>query len=444
MVISDSVIDRLVDTPNGTLSPAVFSDPGVYEQELEQVFARMWLFVGHESQIPRPGDYVRSRMGEEQVILTRARDGRIYVLLNSCPHRGNVVCRYDEGNALGFQCAFHGWTFDSTGALQTLPPGSEELYAADLRKEEWGMLSARVETFHGTVWATWDDSAPGLIDYFGGAEDYLAPSLMSVDGRDNGTEVLGGVMKWRVGMNWKVPMPDMDITHGWITHRSVRGLLGQFGGQTRERPGKEYHVWFPEGHTTDLWDFEDGVEEPVGWHPESPQWSEYPEVQEYLRANYAARRQRLGKLAQVTEPPHIFPNMGAVGRIIRVLHPQGPTETEMWSYILVDKDAPPEVKAAWGRYHELRWGPNGLIQKDDMENWNIQTKYSKGHMTRTRLRQNNQLGMSTPSLHGPTTFGLPGMWHPEPTDENYRRYFQRWAEVMAARDWGDLVTTPAR
>ena len=62
----------------------------------EWEFARTWLFVGHESQIPNPGDFVRSRMGEEQVIVTRGKDKQVYVLLNSCSHRGNMVCRYDE------------------------------------------------------------------------------------------------------------------------------------------------------------------------------------------------------------------------------------------------------------------------------------------------------------------------------------------------------------
>ena len=86
-----------------------------------------------------------------------------------------------------------------------------------------------------------------------------------------------------------------------------------------------------------------------------------------------------------------------------------------------------------------------MIQKDDMENWYIQTQYSKGHMTRRGLRQNNQLGMSRQSLHGPSTFGLPGMFHPQPTDENYRRFFQRWAEVMEARDWDEMrITNPAK
>jgi phenylpropionate dioxygenase-like ring-hydroxylating dioxygenase large terminal subunit len=99
-------------------------------------------------------------MGEEQVIVTRGKDNQVYVLLNSCPHRGNMVCRYDEGHGLAFQCSFHGWTFGSDGSLINLPPGTEEEYAADLHKPEWGMLRARVELFHGMIWANWDKDAP--------------------------------------------------------------------------------------------------------------------------------------------------------------------------------------------------------------------------------------------------------------------------------------------
>ena len=444
MVVRDSLMGKLVDNANATVNAAIFSHPDIYEQEMEQVFARMWLFVGHESQIPKTGDFVRSRMGAEQVIVTRTRNNKINVLLNSCPHRGNMVCRYDEGNALAFQCSFHGWSFDNEGALINLPPDSEEAYAPDLRKEEWGMLKARVETFQGTIWATWDDSAPSLLEYFGGAEGYMAPFLADADGTPEGAEVAGGVMRWRVGLNWKVPMPDLDITHGWITHRSTRGLLGQpgLGGPpTASIHENSYHVWFPEGHTHSTRLGNDGIKD-----RDFAGFGDYPVLQEYLREKWTKRKERLGKLAGEDEMPHIFPNMGStVGRILRVLHPQGPTETEMWSYIMVDKAMPPEVKDACVRYYERRWGPNGMIQKDDMENWYIQTQYSKGHMTRRGLRQNNQLGMSRQSLHGPSTFGLPGMFHPQPTDENYRRFFQRWAEVMEARDWDEMrITNPAK
>ena len=173
----DLSMNNLVDTRNATISAAIYSHPDVFERELEQVFGRMWLFVGHESQIPNPGDFVRSRMGTEQVIVTRGTDRQIQVLLNSCSHRGNMVCRYDHGHGLAFQCSFHGWTFDSSGRLINLPPGMEDAYAADLRKEEWGLLRARVETFHGSIWANWDETAPSFREYIGGAAAYLEAAL---------------------------------------------------------------------------------------------------------------------------------------------------------------------------------------------------------------------------------------------------------------------------
>jgi 3-phenylpropionate/trans-cinnamate dioxygenase alpha subunit len=354
-----------------------------------------------------------------------------------------MVCRYDRGHGLAFQCSFHGWTFDSAGRLINLPPGSEEAYAADLKKEEWGMLRARVETFQGTIWANWDQTAPSFHDYLGGAATYLSAALSDAEGNPDGTEVAGGVMKWRVSLNWKVPMPDLDTTHGWITHRSARGRLAGFGGgrDATSVPTYEnsYHIWFPEGHTHSM-----TLRGGDGRENSFASFGEYPVLREYLRERWAKRRERLGRLAEETDVPHIFPNIGStVGRMIRVLHPQGPAETEMWSYIIVDKAMPPEVKEACVRYHERRWGPNGMIQKDDMENWYIQTRYSKGFMTRWHLRQNNQLGMSKPSLDGPATVGLPGMFHPQPTDENYRRFFEHYALVMEAPTWDDILAGEA-
>ena len=99
----------LVDIDRGLISRDIFSSQAVYEDELERVFARAWLFVGDESQIPEPGDFVLGRMGEESVIVNRDRDGRLHVFLNNCRHRGMRVCRYDHGNTRRFYCPYHAW-----------------------------------------------------------------------------------------------------------------------------------------------------------------------------------------------------------------------------------------------------------------------------------------------------------------------------------------------
>jgi phenylpropionate dioxygenase-like ring-hydroxylating dioxygenase large terminal subunit len=257
MVTTNRSFRDLVQADKGVMSTEIFTDPDIYAQELEQIFMRTWLFVGHESQIPKPGDYILSRMGSEPVIVTRDRQGKVNVMLNACRHRGNKVCRYDSGNAFGFQCTFHGWVYDSTGALVTLPKvdgGYDEM-----PKEEWGLMRARVELFQGSIWATWDQTAPSFKDYCGGAEEYLKFGFLDSDGSDDGSEVIG-LMKWRIGMNWKVPMPDNDSTHGWITHRSLVLAMSASpsGSRVQQRldpsdlsgPRNIMQVAFPEGHTT--------------------------------------------------------------------------------------------------------------------------------------------------------------------------------------------------
>ena len=87
-------IDAMIDTDRGKISREIFIAPEFHREELEKLFTRAWLFVGHESQIPNPGDFFVSRMGEESVILCRDQAGAVHVFLHSCRHRGMKVCRY--------------------------------------------------------------------------------------------------------------------------------------------------------------------------------------------------------------------------------------------------------------------------------------------------------------------------------------------------------------
>src|SRR5690349_23318081 len=111
----------LVDPLAGRISREIFVDDAIYREEQERVFARAWLFLGHESQIPRPGDFFVSSMGEESVILCRDGAGTIHAFLNSCRHRGMKVCRYDEGNTSVFTCPYHGWGYSTDGRLVGVP-----------------------------------------------------------------------------------------------------------------------------------------------------------------------------------------------------------------------------------------------------------------------------------------------------------------------------------
>src|SRR5262249_11758864 len=185
-------LKTLVDVERGIISREIFVSDEIYRQEQERVFARAWLFIGHESQIPRPGDFLTSCMGEESVILCRDRAGKIRVFLNSCRLGGMKVCRYAEGTTVESQFPYRGWSYATDGALVGVP-FAKDAYGAQLDRSRWGLVEvARMENYKGTIWATWDASAPPFAEYIGGYKPYLDLPPQPPDGPEGGAEAVGG------------------------------------------------------------------------------------------------------------------------------------------------------------------------------------------------------------------------------------------------------------
>jgi 3-phenylpropionate/trans-cinnamate dioxygenase alpha subunit len=125
------------------------------------------------------------------VLVIRQKDGSVKALLNSCSHRGMKVCRADLGNAKSFTCTYHGWTYDSSGALVGVP--YEEHYK-NLDKKRWGLHSvAKIDSYKGLIFGTFDADAESLGDYLGEMKWYLD---LILDRREGGMEMVGGVQKW--------------------------------------------------------------------------------------------------------------------------------------------------------------------------------------------------------------------------------------------------------
>lgn len=138
-ITPQSRYDALVKLREGKIGREIFSDREIYEEELERVFTRAWLFVGHESQVPNPGDFFTSRMGAESVILARDKKKKVHVFLNSCRHRGMKVCQYDHGNTQLFTCPYHSWSYTTDGKLFGVPQ-FKQLYEGCMDKEEWSLI----------------------------------------------------------------------------------------------------------------------------------------------------------------------------------------------------------------------------------------------------------------------------------------------------------------
>ena len=440
--------DNLVDLKSGQISREIFVSDEIYQVELEQVFTRSWLFVGHESQIAKPGDYFVSSMGEESVILCRDRENQIHVFLNSCRHRGMKVCRYDEGNTPVFTCPYHGWSYAADGNLVGVP-FFKSAYHEKLDKSQWGLIEvAQLCNYKGTIWATWDKTAPPFDEYLGDFKMFLDLSLDSWDGREGGTEIIGGVQKWIIPCNWKFPSENFsgDSYHN-ISHRSVDMVgIGPSGSGRRDMDertkARRLHVTFPErGHQTGLYVLPQDEATP-------PAYQQEPIVSDYFRHCEEQKKQRKGEWSRVTGSPGVvFPNAALhprQPRTIAVLHPRGPHQTEMWRWYFVDRDAPPEVKDFLRQYYIRYSGPGGLTEQDDMENWNYAHAASRGTIAR-RYPYSYEQGLGDET----SNFQIDGLKFPglvtELTDsksneDNLRNLYRRWAQFMDAESWYELAT----
>jgi phenylpropionate dioxygenase-like ring-hydroxylating dioxygenase large terminal subunit len=430
-----------VDPVNGTMSREIFVSESAHRDELEHLFSRAWLFVGHESLIPKPGDFFQSRMGEESVLLCRDRAGKIHVFLNTCRHRGMKVCRYDEGNTPLFTCPYHAWSYTLDGKLAGVPM-ADKLYEGVLDRSQWGLIEVpQMANYKGAIFATWDPLAPSFDDYLGEAKSQLDVLLDCRDGRPGGSEVIGGIQKWVVPSNWKFGTENfMGDTYHNVSHRSVdligispNARSGMKGRRSDEIPGTQ-HVWFayPQGH---------GIHSMLlpedNWYVDA--FRDSAVVEEYFRHCYEERKRRQGpeQSRWVGLVGSLFPNTSFHARQPRAMfvwHPNGPTSMEIWRFYLVDADAPAEVKDFLRHYYMRYSGPAGMTEQDDMENWNYATKASIGTIAR-RYPYNYQqsLHAARPGVFGAAEETL------QMTEHNSRNFYAKWAQYVSGSDWNVLV-----
>jgi phenylpropionate dioxygenase-like ring-hydroxylating dioxygenase large terminal subunit len=161
--------------PEDDLSHApyrVYTDPDLYAQEQERIFrGPTWSFLALECEIPNPGDYKTTYVGDAPVIVARAPSGSINAMVNRCAHKGALVCYKRHGNVREFICVYHNWTYDLTGnltavALKKGVAGKGGL-AAEFEPERHGLERLRVETYGGLIFGTFSDKTVPFMAYIG-------------------------------------------------------------------------------------------------------------------------------------------------------------------------------------------------------------------------------------------------------------------------------------
>jgi phenylpropionate dioxygenase-like ring-hydroxylating dioxygenase large terminal subunit len=215
-----TAIRDLIDFEKREISMRVNHDPDLHNLELKRVFARSWIVLGHESEIPNPGDFVTRYHGEDLLILTRTKAGDVSALLNVCAHRGMEICWADEGNQAQFKCPYHGWVYDGTGNLLGAP-FEQEMYG-DWDKSQYGLRRARLEVRHGLLFVNFDEQAPPLDEWLGDMGWYLDHAFGGVE-----WEPIGGqAFRFKFHGNWKTIADQNagDLYHIASAHRALQEL----------------------------------------------------------------------------------------------------------------------------------------------------------------------------------------------------------------------------
>lgn len=200
---------------------SVYTDPAIFDLEMERIWGTSWIYVGHESQVKEPGDYYATIIGKQPVLMTRHADGKVYVLHNRCAHKGALLVGDRCGKTKELRCAYHGWRFDLDGRLLGIP--LEQGYDGtrfDRKSQDANVQRvARADSYRGFVFASLSANGPDLKSWLGG----VASSIDNMVDRAPGgaLEVAGGVMRYEHDCNWKFFVENLnDMMHPMVAHQS--------------------------------------------------------------------------------------------------------------------------------------------------------------------------------------------------------------------------------
>ncbi len=409
LVLSDGTsIDDLINLDMHEVSLRVMNDAELHKFEMERIFARTWLLLGHGTEIPNAGDFIVRDMGEDQVIVARDRQGEIHVSLNVCPHRGMKVCTAEAGNAQAHRCIYHGWAFRPDGSFIGAPIEKEQMHGSMRPKSELGLKKARVHIYGGLIFATWNIDGPSFDDFLGESKFYFDQLFCRTD---SGLELLGPPQRFMIPANWKIGSEQSasDGFHTLTLHRSLMegGIMGGTPESIYDNAPGMYgvDVSCAEGHSLRCLEAAQTFKMFSNVSFEGKTTEERLHLLPPPGITPALIPQLFKNLspAQVdmlaTIPPQVggmFPNVlvlfifaprtdgGSSGALaLHTYMPRGPGHFEFVNYIFAEKDAPEQVKRDMLQNSIQQAGTSGIIEQDDADTWPQIMRNTRGPVGRS-------------------------------------------------------------
>ena len=407
----------------------VFTDQELFDLEMKYIFEGNWVFLGHESQVENPGDYFTLTLGRQPVVITRAKDGELQALLNTCTHRGATLCRKKRGNKSSFTCPFHGWTFRNDGKLLKARDQKKGGYPEEFNTEGSHDLKrlARFENYRGFLFGSLSADVSSLEEYLGETTKIIDNM---VDQAEDGLEVLRGTSTYTYEGNWKLTAENgADGYHVGTVHWNYLSTMGQRNYDEGGTAAVDAKGWSGEGG---FYSFENG---------HMMLWTRLnnPEVRPVFnhleRLKQSVGEDRADAIVNTTKNLCIYPNLYLMDQFstqIRVLRPISVDKTEITIYCWAPKNESAEDRAMRIRQYEDFFNVSGMGTPDDLEEFRAcQEGYNA-----EGLKWND---MSRGAAHwiegadeGAKRIGLePIMSGAKPEDEGlYIHHHQHWADEM--------------
>lgn len=362
----DCVIDRPQDGVFD-VHRDVFRDPALFDLEMQYIFEGTWAFLGLEIQFPAPHDFITTTIGRQPVIVSRDGEGRVHAFLNSCRHRGALVCHHESGNARQFTCSYHGWSYDSSGAnIAVKDQGTGHYSAAYLAADKSLKPLARVESYRGLVFGSLVADVPSLDEHLGGTRTFID---LVLDQSPQGLEIVPGVSTYTFNANWKTLLENtVDGYHVTSTHPSFMKIVERRGrGESRGANSSMDFNRFGEV-SRGSFTFDRGHMLIWGGNPS----------RELRPLNYRIDevRERVGQLRAEwmlnTRNLTVYPNL-QIAEIaalqLRTIRPLAVDRTEATTYCIAPVGEPPEARALRLRQFEDFYNSSGFATPDDSVNF---------------------------------------------------------------------------